>query len=86
MTENRKLDMYIFYKSELFFETYLSIDIMTKHRILLSRFRCVNHNPAIEKMRSTHSREDIICKFCYKNYGSYVVEDDLHLVFTMSFI
>ena len=64
ITENRKLDTYILYKSELSFETYLSIDIMPKHRISLSRFRCVNHNLAIEKMRSTHSREDRICKFC----------------------
>ena len=80
ITENRKLDTYILYKSELFFETYLSIDIMPKHRISLSRFRCVNHNLAIEKMRSTHSREDRICKFCYTNFGSYVVEDDFHFV------
>ena len=80
ITENRKLDTYILYKSELSFETYLSIDIMPKHRISLSRFRCVNHNLAIEKMRSTHSREDRICKFCYTNFGSYVVEDDFHFV------
>ena len=53
---------------------------MLKHRISLSRFRCVNHNLAIEKMRSTHSREDRICKFCYTNFGSYVVEDDFQFV------
>ena len=40
----------------------------------------MNHNLAIEKMRSTHSREDRICKFCYTNFGSYVVEDDFHFV------
>ena len=31
-------------------------------------------------MRSTHSREDRICKFCYTNFGSYVVEDDFYFV------
>ena len=35
ITENRKLDPYILYKSEMSFETYLSIDIMPKHRISL---------------------------------------------------
>ena len=57
---------------------YNSIDIMPKHRISLSRFRCVNHNLAIEKMRSTYCREDRICKLCYTNFGSYVIEDDFH--------
>ena len=80
ITENRKLDTYILYKSELSFETYLSIDIMPKHRISLSRFRCMNHNLAIEMMRPTHSKEDSICKFGYTNLGSYVVEDDFHFV------
>ena len=59
---------------------YLYIYLTLIPWISLSRFRCVNHNLAIEKMRSTHSREDRICKFCYTNFGSYVVEDDFHFV------
>ena len=47
ITENRKLDSYILYNLEPLLETYFFINIMPKHRIFVSRFRCMNHNLSI---------------------------------------
>ena len=50
-----------------------------KHKIAYCRFRFVNHNLAIEKLRPTHDRADRICQYCHDN-GTNIIEDEFHFI------
>ena len=76
---SRKLELYSTYKSQLSFEVYLTVDMYYKHKIAYCRFRCVNHNLAIEKLRPTHDRADRICQYCHDN-GINIIEDKFHFI------
>ena len=43
--------MYSMYKDSLSIENYFSVDMYQKHKVALTRFRCANHNLAINKLR-----------------------------------
>ena len=52
-----------------------------KHRVAQTRFRCANHNLAINKLRPTHDRVDRICKYCHENNNVNIIEDEYHFMF-----
>ena len=51
LSKNGKLEMYV---------------MCTNSFSTLTRFRCANHNLAINKLRRTHGRVDRICKYCHE--------------------
>ena len=73
---NVKLEMY---KSSLSIENYLFM--YQKHKVALTRFRCANHNLAINKLRPTYDRVDRICKYCHENNIVNIIEDEYHFIF-----
>ena len=52
-----------------------------KHKVALTRFRCANHNLAINKLHPTHDRADRICKYCHENNYVNIIEDECHFIF-----
>ena len=75
--------MYSMYTSSLSIENYFSVDMYQKHtcKVALTRFRCANHNLAINKLRPTHDRVDRICKYCHENNNVNIIEDEYHFIF-----
>ena len=69
------------YKNVLSFENYFSVDRYQKHKVALTRFRCANHNLAINKLRPTRDRVDRICKYCHENNNVNIIEDEYHFIF-----
>ena len=65
LKKNKKLKFYSSIKKSLTFEKYLDIVRFYKDRILFTKFRCSDHNLAIEKGRySNVERKNRICKLC----------------------
>ena len=68
--------------NSLSFEIYFSVDMYQKHRVALTRFRCANHNLAINTLRPTHAdRVDRICKYCHENNNVNIIEDEYYFIF-----
>ena len=59
-----KLHTYSLFKLSLTTEKDLDVINWKRHVKALPRFRCSNHNIAIERQRGILSREIRICKFC----------------------
>ena len=59
--------------------TYLDVINWKRHVKALARFRCSNHNLAIERQRGILSKENRICKFC-QNLGRRNIEDEIHFL------
>ena len=64
-----KLHTYSLFKLSLNTEKYLDVINWKRHVKALARFRCSNHNLAIERQRGILSKENRICKFC-NNLGN----------------
>ena len=59
--------------------TYKCVEYWKRHVKALARFRCSNHNLAIERQRGILSKENRICKFC-QNLGRRNIEDEIHFL------
>ena len=70
-----KLHTYSLFKWSLTTEKYLDVINWKRHVKAFARFRCNNHNLAIERQRGILSKENRICKFC-NNLGSRKIEDE----------
>ena len=68
------------FKLSLTTEKYLDVINWKGHVKALARFRCSNHNLAIERQRGILSKENRICKFC-KNLGRRNIDDEIHFLF-----
>ena len=72
---------YKHFKSHLYSEPYLDIDLSYTLRKTLSNFRCSSHALMIEKGRHLSIDRDLrFCPLCIKN-NIYVVEDEFHFFF-----
>ena len=57
------------------------MDIYSKHKIALTRFRCTNHKLAVENQRYIGTlRCERFCKFCLENENINVIEDEIHFL------
>ena len=75
-----KLSSYKMFKSLLEPELYLNVVPWRKHRNSLSRLRCSNHRLAIERLRSSHERQERFCSYC-STLNQYKIEDEYHFLF-----
>ena len=75
---------YKYFKSHLYSEPYLNIDLSYILRKTLSNFRCSTHNLMIEKGRHLAIDRNLrFCPLCIKN-NIYVIEDEFHFFFECS--
>ena len=80
VNSNTKLALYKTYKENLVYEHYLSKNLYKKYCIALSKFRCCNHQLAVESSRYTNIPEQLrFCKFCKEN-GTETVENEVHFM------
>jgi len=80
VTNNSKLNNYKNYKTVLDLEIYLSTDIYWKHRVALTRFRCMNNRLSVERSRRFKiDRNARFCKYCKEN-NTESVEDEIHFL------
>ena len=72
---------YKHFKSHLYSEPYLDIDLSYILRKTLSNFRCSSHTLMIEKGRHLSIDRNLrFCPLCIKN-NIYVIEDEFHFFF-----
>ena len=64
MYDTSKQNIYSLLNSSLTTEQYLDVINWKRHVKSSDRFRCNNHNVAIERQRGILSREHRICKLC----------------------
>lgn len=67
---------YRLFNDNFIFQSYLSSNISIKNRIILSKFRCINHKLPIETGRWQNvPKENRICNLCHSDLG-----DEYHYI------
>ena len=77
INSNKRLEKYIVFKLQFFYEKYLDVLFPKARNILFAKFRCSAHNLMIEQGRFINvERSYIICQFCNIN----CIEDKYHFL------
>ena len=74
-----KLSTYCQFKSSLSLQSYNTINMQKKYKIVLAKFRCTNHKLSIERFNGALLRCERICMFSVNN-GIRVIEGEYHLI------
>ena len=82
INQSPKCCTYKEFKTLLNPERYLSLSIPFKFKKMYAKFRCSNHNYAIEIGRHNNiPRSERLCNHCLERLNTHVVEDEYHVMF-----